>query len=252
MHPDSAFDLTVTTWNIHRGRGADGRIDPDRIARALAAEVCPPGAAHVLALQEADAEAPPHRAVLPARTVTAATGLVTAHAGPRRRWGAASLGFHGNALFVTPGWRIRDVTLLDLPGVCPRGAILAEMAPPGGPALRLLTAHLSLWQPLRIAQMRVIGQHLARRAALPTILAGDLNEWRPWGGAMLARRVTGRRLSGPAPATFPVRRPLLPMDRVLSDTPRGVAAARALTGPLIRAASDHLPLRARVHVVPAP
>jgi len=42
------------------------------------------------------------------------------------------------------------------------------------------------------------------------------------------------------------------MDRVLSDTPRGVAAARALTGPLIRAASDHLPLRARVHVVPVP
>ena len=97
-----------------------------------------------------------------------------------------------------------------------------------------------------MAQMRTIGQHLFRRAKRPTILAGDLNEWRPWGGLALSRRVTGLDLKGPAPLTFPAKRPILPLDRVLVTPPARVIEARVLDGPGIRMASDHRPLRARI------
>ena len=81
---------------------------------------------------------------------------------------------------------------------------------------------------------------------MPTVLLGDLNEWRPWGGLALSRRIAGRHLTGPARATFPARLPLLPLDRILCDVPGAVAQARAIATPEVRAASDHLPLAARL------
>jgi endonuclease/exonuclease/phosphatase family metal-dependent hydrolase len=62
----------------------------------------------------------------------------------------------------------------------------------------------------------------------------------------LSRRVTGLRLDGPVRATFPVRRPVLPLDRVLVTAPARVVAVRVLDGVGIRSASDHRPLRADV------
>jgi endonuclease/exonuclease/phosphatase family metal-dependent hydrolase len=114
----------------------------------------------------------------------------------------------------------------------------------------VVATHLSLGQPLRVAQMRVIGQYLDRRPDMPTIVMGDLNEWRPWGGAALSPRLLGRRLAGPAPATFPVGRPLLPLDRILAAAPARVRAVRVLDGALTRAASDHRPLAAEVALRP--
>ena len=63
--------------------------------------------------------------------------------------------------------------------------------------------------------------------------------------------MTGLPLSGPAPATFPTGRPVLPLDRVLATPPARVVAARALDGPGIRIASDHRPLLAQI-ALPAP
>jgi endonuclease/exonuclease/phosphatase family metal-dependent hydrolase len=94
--------------------------------------------------------------------------------------------------------------------------------------------------------MRALGQHLLRHAPRQTILCGDLNEWRPWGGLALSARVFGQTLTGPALPSFPVLRPLLPLDRIMTTAQGHVTGARVLDGPGIRAASDHRPLRARV------
>ena len=236
--------LSCTSWNIHRGRGNDGVIDPRRTVEVLGAEVCPPGA-DALVLQEADEEVPPHRGVLDLAAAEAATGLVQVHTDAAHRWGPESHGFLGTIVLLRPEARVEDVALLDLPGRCHRGAVVVDFTLRGR-ALRLIGTHLSLAQALRAAQMRTIGQHLFRRAARPVVLCGDLNEWRPWGGLALSRRVTGVPFAGPAPATFPVGRPLLPLDRVLVTPPARVAAARVLDGPGIRMASDHRPLAAEV------
>jgi endonuclease/exonuclease/phosphatase family metal-dependent hydrolase len=236
--------FTCASWNIHRGRGGDGRTDPARIARALIDDICPPGL-DALILQEADEDPPPHRGFLDLAAISAGTGLRHIHADPSSRWGDDSHGFLGVILFVHPRWAVQDITLLDLPGHCHRGAVVADLLA-DGQSLRLIGTHLSLSQALRAVQMRIIGQHLARRTPRQTLLCGDLNEWRPWGGLALSARVTGVGFAGPAPATFPVGRPILPLDRVLATLPAQVIRTHVLDSPTIRAASDHRPIRADV------
>lgn len=240
---DLRAGVTCVTWNVHRGRGRDGRVDPDRILRTLAADVAP-HAPQVLALQEADGECPPHAGLLDIAGIEAATGLRSVHdAG--LRWGPDSHGFLGAILFLPPAFAVTHATVIDLPGHCHRGAVVAEGTGWGHP-LRIVTAHLSLGQPLRIAQMRTLGQFLRRRPAMQTILLGDLNEWRPWGGLAFSEGVVGRRLHGPVRATFPATRPLLPLDRILTDRAGAVTGARVLDSAALRMASDHRPLLARV------
>lgn len=249
---DADTALVCVTWNIHRGRGTDGRIDPDRIARALASEVCAPDLAgrrpDILALQEADDERHPYAGFLPLDRIAAETGLVHAQP-PPLRWGPDSHGFHGNILLLAPRLTVTDGAVVDLPGHYPRGAVVLDLTTPAGP-LRVVTLHLSLAQPLRIAQMRTLAQHLDRRPPMPLLILGDLNEWRPWGGLALSARVTGRPLRGPARATFPARAPILPLDRILCNRDGCLSDARTLDGPLARTASDHRPLRGVLTLAP--
>lgn len=240
----STPDLSIVSWNIHRGRGADGVVDAGRTLDVLTTEVVPPGC-DALILQEADAEAPPHPGFLDLARLEAETGLRHLHDDPGARWGRDSHGFLGVVMFLAATIEVENLVLLDLPGHCHRGAVIVD-AQRDGCRFRLIGTHLSLWQGLRMAQMRTIGQHLFRRDRRQTILCGDLNEWRPWGGLALSPRVLGRRLSGPAHPTFPIRRPFLPLDRVLTTEPGEVRSARVLDGSGIRLASDHRPLAATV------
>jgi len=201
--PDESRPLRVATWNIHRARGADGRVDPDRILRALATEVAPRGSVDALVLQEADGERPPHTALLDLVRLEATLGLRHAHR--HAVWGPESHGFLGTIVFLGPRLSAERVRLLDLPGRCHRGAVVVDAAvldgavldgaaaggaaaggadvdgvgvggadadgaggAGAGGALRLIGTHLSLGQPLRAAQMRVIGQYLARSEDRPT------------------------------------------------------------------------------------
>ncbi|AHM02995.1 hypothetical protein roselon_00555 [Roseibacterium elongatum DSM 19469] len=238
--------LSITSWNIHRGRGEDGRIDAARTADVLCHEVFA-RPADILVLQEADAEHPPHGGILDLADVEIRTGLRHVHRDRTRRWGNDSHGFLGVLFLAGAGVEVEDLTLLDLPGHCHRGAVIADIRKDGCP-MRIVGTHLSLSQVLRIVQMRTLGQHLLRRSARPTVLCGDLNEWRPWGGFAFSRAVLGGAYTGPAPRTFPVRRPILPLDRVLAGGGARVVAAQVLDGAGIRMASDHRPLHARIEV----
>jgi endonuclease/exonuclease/phosphatase family metal-dependent hydrolase len=238
--------LRCVSWNVHRGRGQDGRVDPARAVEVLARDIRPE-APHVLCLQEADGERPPHRGLFDADRIERETGLRLAHRDHVTRWSAESHGFLGVVLFLGPSVELDDMVLLDLPGHCHRGAVVADITFEGRPC-RIVGTHLSLTQALRIAQMRTIGQHLFRRSPRQTVLIGDLNEWRPWGGLALSEGVVGLRLSGPSAATFPSGRPLLPLDRILTSAPGRVRATRVLDSPGIRAASDHRPLAAEVEL----
>ncbi len=239
------MDLALAVWNLHRGRGADGRIDP---ARTLAAILSQPDLARadVLALHEADGERPPYPPFLDLAALEAATGLRSVHRTAGLREGAGSHGFRGNILLLRPGIGLAAVEVHALGGVCPRGAVVARLA--AGPVI--VAAHLSLAQGFRIAQMRRLRPALAGQA--PVVVIGDLNEWRPWGGLALSRAVTGRALRGEVRATFPAARPVLPLDRILCDRPGALTGVRALRDPALVAASDHLPLVARLSLAPGP
>jgi endonuclease/exonuclease/phosphatase family metal-dependent hydrolase len=221
-------------------------VDPDRTATVLCEEVLAQPV-DLVVLQEADEEIPPHRGILDLAGIEARTGLTHVHRERSARWGAESHGFLGTVVMARPGVEIEALTLLDLPGHCHRGAVIADLRTAGHP-LRVVGAHLSLSQALRIVQMRTLGQHLFRRDRRPTVLCGDLNEWRPWGGLAFSKAVLGARFEGPALPTFPVRRPILPLDRVLAARGARVLDARVLDGDGIRMASDHRPLTARIEI----
>jgi endonuclease/exonuclease/phosphatase family metal-dependent hydrolase len=236
--------LACATWNIHRGRGADGQVNPARTLDIIATDARL-GGADILSLHEAEGEAPPYAGFAPLEALPARTGLRSVHGAAATRWGAQSQGFIGTLLFLRPPLMAQDVTVIDLPGHYPRGAVIAEVG--GGQVpFRVVSTHLSLVQALRIAQMRTLAQALQRRSAMPLVLMGDLNEWRPWGGLALSARVAGCRLHGAPRATFPARLPLLPLDRILCDLPGAISQTTALRDPVFRTASDHLPLVARL------
>jgi endonuclease/exonuclease/phosphatase family metal-dependent hydrolase len=238
--------LSCISWNIHRGRCNNGRMDAGRMLDVLRRDVWQDGT-DALILQEADAEAPPHHGVLDIGAVEAATGLRHTQGDPAARSTPHSHGMLGVVVYLRPDIVVEGLHLLELPGLHPRGAVVVDLSKEGT-ALRLVATHLSLLQVLRIAQMRRLGRHLDRCDARQTLLCGDLNEWRPWGGLALSRHVLGRSFSGPARASFPARWPLLPLDRVLTTAPGHVMQTQVLDSAGIRAASDHRPLMARVSI----
>jgi endonuclease/exonuclease/phosphatase family metal-dependent hydrolase len=236
--------IALATWNIHRARDAQGRHDAQRVTRLVAGD-SRLGKADILSLHEAEDEQHPYAGFPQLACLHAKTGLRSVHAHEGARWGAGSQGFLGTILMLRAPLKALQVRVIDLPGHYPRGAVVVDVV--GGPVpFRVVATHLSLSQPLRVAQMRTVGQVLNRLPALPVVVMGDLNEWRPWGGWALHRRVVGRQLHGQARATFPARAPILPLDRILCDVPGAVRGSMALRDAVYRTASDHLPLVARL------
>lgn len=219
-------------------------MDASRTLETLKSEVLSEGVDAVF-LQEADEERSPYGKIFETADLEAATGLRSVHTGVTRRYSAQSTGFLGTIVLLHPRLTVQDVRLVDMAGVYPRGAVIVDATLAGSP-FRLVVTHLSLAQVLRAFQLRTIAQHLVRCEPRQTVLCGDLNEWRPWGGLAFSPTVLGDRFKGPAPATFPVRWPFLPLDRVLATAPANVDTVEVLDGPMIRIASDHRPIRARV------
>lgn len=236
--------IRCATWNIHRAKGSDGKIDPNRVVGAIKAELVPLRL-DVLALQEADEESRPHARIVDVQKISELTGLTYTQEDPTLRWGSQSDGFLGSILFLSDRFQCTHADVIDLPGHCHRGALSVETLVDGF-RLRITTTHLSLSQPLRVIQMRIIGQYLHRRPTMQTLMLGDFNEWRPWGGLMFHRRIIGTAFRGPARASFPSRVPFLPLDRILTDLPGTVSEVQALRSEVLMRASDHLPLTGTV------
>ncbi|MEM7090669.1 MAG: endonuclease/exonuclease/phosphatase family protein [Pseudomonadota bacterium] len=238
--------LRCVTWNIHRAKGSDGKVDANRVMDVIASDLAPLRL-DVLALQEADEDHRPHARILNVHRVAELTGLSYVHDSLNLRWGRESDGFLGSILFLNKALEKTHADVIDLPGHCHRGAVAVETLCDGR-TLRIMTMHLSLWQPLRIVQMRVIGQYLRRRPRMQTLMLGDFNEWRPWGGWMFHKHVVGATFKGPVRRTFPSSKPLLPLDRVMTDAPGALNRVKVLDSASIKSASDHLPLTATVTI----
>jgi endonuclease/exonuclease/phosphatase family metal-dependent hydrolase len=85
---------------------------------------------------------------------------------------------------------------------------------------------------------------LAASSPLPTVVLGDLNEWRPTGSALgVLAPWFGLAPSRPS---YPSRLPMFSLDRILGWPLGLVSDVEVHDSPLARKASDHLPLKARL------
>lgn len=231
MH--AQHDLSVATYNIHKGIGSDRRRDLTRTA-AVIAEI----GADILAVQEADTRFGNRKGLLDLDQIRRDLGLIAV---PMDDVGDAH-GWHGNLLLVRNAL-VQEVHQLILPGLEPRGAMVTDLIIAGRP-LRVVNAHLGLLQASRTAQVRALLDKIGSMEGRPTLLMGDLNEWRGAGGAFqtLEKHFTFAQ----ARPSFPSRYPLLALDRMMMSPQGALMDVVAHDSPLSRRASDHLPIKARL------
>ena len=235
--------MRLVTWNIHGGRGRDGRCDPGRIAALLQDMKC-----DVAALQEVGDV---NRATRETEVADQASWL-----GRRLGWFVAygpNLVLrdrpYGNA--VLSRFPITHAHNYDLsvPQREPRGCLRADLSLPGGVNLHLFDLHLGLSGGERRKQAAMLfSADLLRDTALaaPLVVCGDFNMWSPLPGPILRLLRTALRdaavVAGARRATYPSALPLLRLDRAYVDDSVDVRGAGVVNDPRTRAASDHLPL----------
>ncbi|MFA7586658.1 MAG: endonuclease/exonuclease/phosphatase family protein [Novosphingobium sp.] len=231
------MDLTFASYNIRKAVGVDGRRDPERIL-AILHEID----ADVVALQEADRRFGRRETVLP-RDLLDDLGSYRAVPLNSR---PDSIGWHGNALLVKRGIDVAEAARVPLPALEPRGAVRADLLIEGH-RLRVAGLHLDLSGLRRKHQARAILSHLQDCGDnCPTVLMGDFNEWAEHGGVWREFR-EGWTVLAPG-RSFPSRRPLARLDRVIVSSEWHVGSVGVHHSALAASGSDHLPIFAKVHL----
>ncbi|KPQ06140.1 MAG: Metal-dependent hydrolase [Rhodobacteraceae bacterium HLUCCA12] len=241
----SPSDVLVGSYNVHKGVGSDMRRDPDRIIEVLR-EI----GGDIVALQEVDRRFGDRKGVLDLEQLNQATGLSPVGLGGRL--GRLAHGWHGNLLLFRNA-EVEAVRAITLPGLEPRGAIVADLRL-GGHPLRVIAAHLGLLHQSRLMQARRLAAEIETDDGRPTLLMGDMNEWRIGTNCSLMPLRKGLRavkrsaeLSVPS---FPARMPVLPLDRIIVGDGAELIEVSPHRSRLARTASDHLPVKARLRFLP--
>ncbi len=220
--------LLAASYNIRKAVGGDYRRRPERILDVLA-EIGP----DIVVLQEADRRLGARATALP-RDLLAARGWQAAPLGVR----PASIGWHGNAILAGPRAAVTGTARIEIPALEPRGAVLAEFAIEGAP-VRVVGMHLDLSGLMRRRQARAILDAIRSRARMPTLLMGDMNEWRTAAGC-IADFAASHHLV-PTGHSFPASGPLAALDRIFLSDDLSAVDAGVHRSPLAARASDHLP-----------
>ncbi|SCB14863.1 endonuclease/exonuclease/phosphatase family protein [Rhizobium multihospitium] len=234
--PDRPEGTLIASYNVHKCVGADRRFDPERTSRVIH-EID----ADVIGLQEADTRFGERTGILDLRRLERETGLIPVPiAGVTK-----AHGWHGNVVLFKQG-TVRDVHQINLPGLEPRGALIAELELARGGSLRIIAAHLGLLHRSRAQQTRLIVDLMNDGSETPTILLGDLNEWRLGDRSSLNTIQNAFGPLPPAVPSFPSSLPLLALDRIMANRRGMISAVEVHDSPLARVASDHLPIKAVV------
>jgi endonuclease/exonuclease/phosphatase family metal-dependent hydrolase len=234
----SGTKFRIATYNLQKCVGLDLRRRPDRSLRVINAL-----GADLVVLQEVDKRVPPRPAALPHAMAEDDGWHILPFGAP-----GGSLGWHGNAMMTRGPVTVVETGHIDLPGLEPRGAVRADLDTPIGP-LRVVGLHLGLIRRYRLLQVAAVMRALHRLEPLPTVLAGDFNEW--GAGMALETAATGVRFLPPFPS-FPAPRPVAPLDRIALGAGLTATATGRHTDRPARIASDHLPVWADLNRAPEP
>jgi endonuclease/exonuclease/phosphatase family metal-dependent hydrolase len=162
-------------------------------------------------------------------------------------------GGYGNLVLSRWPLRTKHHISLRLRRKKPRGAQIVVVETPEG-SLHLVNWHLGLAEKERHWQVNhLLGHHLFHESAhLPTLIAGDFNDWRN----TLAERIFARHQFHHATKpvshyrSFPAMFSLAALDKVFYRGPILIHHARIVRTALARRASDHLPLVVDFHLSP--
>ncbi|MET0026478.1 MAG: endonuclease/exonuclease/phosphatase family protein [Candidatus Thiodiazotropha sp.] len=221
--------IKVATYNVHRSIGPDGIRDLERTAQVIKET-----GARVIALQEVEERLEDSHTLADSTGMTAISGMTLDT--PDRRY--------GNILLTNFEIRSADVIDISWERREPRSIIDAMLETPGGQTLRCLATHLGLSSRERNHQHRLIATLLSKQWEGPTLLMGDLNEWRPFSPQL--RRIDRLLGRSRGQRSFPSRLPLLPLDRIWISPNHMLRDIVSHRTQISRMASDHLPVVAQL------
>lgn len=234
--------VRVLSYNIHHGRGADDRVDLERIAEVIRALE-----PDIVALQEVD------------RGVER-SGRLDEPAELARLTGMTSLfernipyqgGDYGNALLTRlPVIAHRNVPLPSFTDNEQRGVLVVDlMAPDGRTNLRVFATHLDYHRPdeERLASARTIHEIVTEAPERPSILLGDLNAL-PDSRVLEAFESTWTRANADPLPTFPASEPSRQIDYILQRPAERWRVVEVFV-PDAPDASDHRPIFATLELL---
>ena len=221
--------LGIASYNIHKARGLDRRIDVSRIAAVI---------------RELDADLVGVQEIYRDQV-----DALAAHLGMDAVLGVTHHrpeGPYGNAVLTR--WPVQGHHVFDLTRKRrePRGGVRVDVLVDERP-LHLFNVHFGLRIRERAEQVELlVREHVLRdELAGPRIVVGDLNEWFPGAvGRALRRQLQGPRIR----RTHPSPLPLFALDRIYWDRALQVTDLRVHRSRLARVASDHLPIVARLQL----
>lgn len=228
--------IRVASYNIRKSVGLDRKRRPDRILEILN-EI----KADVVAVQEVDRRTGQRETTIPREMIESETNLKVVEIATRPN----SIGWHGNAILVRKDAEVMVERRHDIPVLEPRGAISADIVV-HGEHLRIVGMHLALMRSYRRQQIRAVTNQIQRLSAqIPTLIMGDLNEWRP--GGSLKEFGADYAIATPGPS-FHSSRPVASLDRIILRNDLELLNGMVHHSDLSRVASDHLPIYADISV----
>lgn len=246
--------VRIMTYNVHSCVGMDDRLDVPRIA-AVIAQSKP----DIVALQELDVGRPRTGGVDQAHAIASRLGMEFHFACALQ----VQEERYGDAVLTALPMRLVKAgslpTLKRVRGLEPRGALWVEVEVAPGVRLQVVNTHLGLVPLEQRAQAACLAGRdwLAHQDCTdPALLVGDFNATSHYAAyKVLAGRLRDAQLdpqrdgSRPRAApTFPSRFPMLRIDHLFVSPSVEVVDIHTPSGPLARAASDHLPLVADIRV----
>lgn len=230
--------VRVVTYNIHRGKGMDGRTRPERVTDVLQ-EI----GADIIALQEVLCIEGSRPERDQAQFIADRLGFHFAMGENRRLRGGA----YGNVVLSRHPLRTVRNYDITVSGCERRGCLRTDVMLPGGDVLHVFNVHLGLAFLERRHQGRRLVDSVLADGLLPghRVMLGDFNEWTRG----LASRLLGRQLKAINlrrhlrwGRTYPGLVPVLALDHIYFDTSLELQKLKVHRTRTSLMASDHLPL----------
>jgi endonuclease/exonuclease/phosphatase family metal-dependent hydrolase len=228
----------IATYNIHKGRGLDGRIRIERIARVLDHLN-----ADIVALQEVVSHEGPSIQDHQASYLAEQFGYAYAIGETRKHRG----GVYGNVTLSRRNFELVRHVDLTVPRREERGVLRTDIRLEGH-VIHVFNVHLGTAHRERRTQaVRLIDEDLLRAIDIsgPRIILGDFNEWTH---GLVTRtlsdefHLTDLRDHVRRTRSYPAIFPLLSLDHIYFDHQLKIEKAWFHRNRLSLSASDHLPL----------
>ncbi len=228
-------EIKIASYNIRKAIGTDRTRRPLRILNVLG-EID----ADIVVLQEADRRFGKRTAALPEFLIENHTDYRPVPLDVQRD----SMGWHGNAILVRNDIGIEHHDIIHIPYLEPRGVIMSTLKVRDR-TISVFGMHLDLSGLWRTRQANVIADLAREQQKLhPTILTGDLNEWRRNAGCL---KVFSRHFSVlDCGQSFHSQRPVARLDRIMHCDRLEAVEFGVHRSSLASRASDHLPVWARL------